>query len=164
SRDELLKLLSHPNDWFVRRARRILADRRDPEVILPLRELVQESKDDQLALEALWALYVSGGFDERFAAEILDHKNPHVRRWTVRFLGDDRKASAEMARRLATLAEREPNVVVRSQLASSAQRFPAAVALPIVEALVKRDDRDDPHVPLLLWWAVEKHVPQARAD
>src|SRR4051812_370841 len=69
-RDKLLALLSHPNDWFVRRARRILADRRDPEVIFPLREMVREAKNDQLALEALWALSVSGGFDERFAGEI----------------------------------------------------------------------------------------------
>ena len=28
-------LLSHPNDWYVREARRVLADRRDPEVDLP---------------------------------------------------------------------------------------------------------------------------------
>ena len=39
-------------------------DRRDPEVIFPLRRLVTESKDDHLALEALWALYVSGGLDD----------------------------------------------------------------------------------------------------
>jgi hypothetical protein len=26
-------MMSHPDQWFVRRARRMLADRRDPEVI-----------------------------------------------------------------------------------------------------------------------------------
>ena len=31
--DRLVSLLSHPNDWFRRRARQALADRRDPEVI-----------------------------------------------------------------------------------------------------------------------------------
>src|SRR5207248_6466564 len=31
--EKLVDLLSHSNDWMVRRARRILADRRDPEVI-----------------------------------------------------------------------------------------------------------------------------------
>src|SRR5262245_47064650 len=163
-RDKLLALLSHPNDWFVRRARRVLADRRDPEVIFPLRDIVQESKNEQLALEALWALYVSGGFDERFAGEILGHRNPHIRRWAVRFLGDDGKVSSEMARKLAALAVREPNAVVRSQLACSAQRFAPEVALTIIEALVKRDDHADPHIPLLLWWAVEKHVLAARDE
>lgn len=165
SRTELLKLLSHKNDWLVRRARRVLADRRDPEVILPLRELVQETKDEQLALEALWALYVSGGFDERFAHEIIGHASADVRRWVVRLLGDDHKVSQSMARRLVALAEREPSAAVRSQLASSAQRFPASVALPLIAALIRRDaDRDDLHVPLLLWWAVEKHVVAARDD
>jgi putative membrane-bound dehydrogenase-like protein len=162
-RDRLLALLRHPNDWFVRRARRVLADRRDPEVILPLRRLVREAKDEQFALESLWALYVSGGFNERFAGLVLEHPHPHIRRWVVRFLGDDSKVSATLGRRLALLAQREANPVVRSQLASSAQRFAPAIALPIVQTLVRRDvDRHDPHIPLLLWWAVEQHVPAAR--
>jgi putative membrane-bound dehydrogenase-like protein len=165
SRSELLALLHHPNDWFVRRARRILADRRDPEVIFPLRNLIRGTRDEQLALEALWALYVSGGFNERFAAEILDHSNPHVRRWVVRFLGDEGKVSAALARRLADRAAQETHPVARSQLASSAQRFTPPLALDIIKALVRRDiDRHDPHIPLLLWWAVERHVLAARAE
>src|SRR5207253_2154714 len=90
---KLVAMLAHPNDWYVRKARRILADRRDPEVIFPLRTLVLESKDDRLALQALWALYVSGGFDEDFAGQLLGHRNADVRRWAVRFLGDEEKVS-----------------------------------------------------------------------
>src|SRR5438105_3216030 len=37
SSDRLVSLLSHRNDWFRRKARQVLADRRDPEVIFPLR-------------------------------------------------------------------------------------------------------------------------------
>src|SRR5205085_10030679 len=33
---QLIALLGSPNDWLVRKARRLLADRRDPEAILPL--------------------------------------------------------------------------------------------------------------------------------
>ena len=40
---ELVKLLAHPNDWYARTARRVLADRRDPEVILPLRTAVRQT-------------------------------------------------------------------------------------------------------------------------
>src|SRR5229473_8481240 len=61
-------LLSHPNDWYRREANRILAERRDPAVIPGLRKMVRE-RQDYLALQALWALYVSGGFDESLAAE-----------------------------------------------------------------------------------------------
>src|SRR5665213_2141696 len=98
---ELVSLLGNRNDWFVRKARRILADRRDPAVISPLRKMVLETPDHHLGLEALWALYVSGGFDEAFARKLLAHPNPGIRRWTVRLLGDENKVSSQTSRLLA---------------------------------------------------------------
>jgi putative membrane-bound dehydrogenase-like protein len=161
--DKLVSLLSHPNDWFRRKARQVLADRRDPEVIFPLRTLVAEAKDEDLQLQALWALYVSGGFNDAFADKALAHRNPDVRRWTVRFLGDERRVAPALAKRLAELAASESDVVVRSQLACTARRLPAADGLPIVRRLLERNlDADDPHIPLLLWWAVEEHAIDAR--
>jgi putative membrane-bound dehydrogenase-like protein len=152
---ELLGLLDHPNDWFARQARRILAERRDPAVVPPLRRMIFDNQG-QLALEALWALYVSGGFDDALAEKLFDHPNEDVRAWAVRLLGDARKVSAPLAARLAALAGSEASPVVRSQLACSAKRLPAEDALPIVRALLRHDeDVDDPHIPLLLWWAVE---------
>jgi putative membrane-bound dehydrogenase-like protein len=163
--DRLVSLLAHPNDWFRRKAREVLADRRDPEVIFPLRTLVMEAKDEGLQLQALWALYVSGGFNEGFAEKLLTHKNPDVRRWTVRFLGDEGAVAPALARRLAELAATEPDVVVRSQLACTARRLPAGDGLPIVGRLLERNlDGRDPHIPLLLWWAVEAHAVSARGQ
>jgi putative membrane-bound dehydrogenase-like protein len=160
---ELVKLLSHPNDWYRRTARRILADRRDPEVILPLRTLVRESKDDDLALQALWALYVSGGFSESLGRELLDHRNENIRRWAIRFLGDEECIGNETASDFARLAANDPSPIVRSQLACTARRLPAKQMLPIVLALILRDaDANDPHIPLLIWWAVEQHSVRAR--
>jgi putative heme-binding domain-containing protein len=53
-----------------------------------------------------------------------------------------------------------PNVEVRSQLACSARRLPAAQSLPIVKNLARRsEDAEDIHLPLLIWWAIE-----AKAD
>ncbi len=159
----LVALLSSKNDWLVRKAMRILADRRDPEVIFPLRRLVRESKDDALTLQSLWALYVSGGFSEDFAAEALVHRNPDVRRWTVRFLGDEGRVAASLSERLRELAAREPDVRVRCQLACTAKRLPATDALPLIERLALRtEDAKDPYIPLLLWWAVERHAAPAR--
>jgi putative membrane-bound dehydrogenase-like protein len=162
SSEKLVDLLAHPNDWYVRKARRILADRRDPSVIGPLRKRVLESANDQLALQALWALYVSGGFDERFACELLSHRNPDVRRWTVRLLGDECKVSPDIASRFAALAATERDVTIRSQLASTARRLPAEDGLPIVEKLlIHNEDDQDAHIPLLLWWAVEPRAVPA---
>ncbi|MSU57916.1 MAG: c-type cytochrome [Pedosphaera sp.] len=162
STPQLIALLGDRNDWLVRKARRVLADRRDPEAILVLRSLVLETPNDHLALEALWALYVSGGFNETFAAKALAHRSAPIRKWSVRLLGDEKNVSAASAGRLVELAKTDPDVRVRSQLASSAKRLPSQQALPIIEALLLRDaDSGDPYVPLLLWWAVERHAVDA---
>jgi putative membrane-bound dehydrogenase-like protein len=163
SSDRLVALLSSNNDWLVRRARRVLADRRDPEVIFPLRRLILESEDDALALQALWALYVSGGFSEAFAAKALGHRNPDVRRWAVRLLGDEGCVSAALGERLRELAAHDPDARVRCQLACSAKRLNATDALPLIERLALRaEDAKDPYIPLLLWWAIERHALSAR--
>ncbi len=157
--DKLVALLGQSNDWQVRKARRILADRRDPEVILPLRTLVTQTREGHLALEAFWALYVSGGFDDEFADKSLDHDNADVRWWSVRLLGDEEHVSPAIAARLAHIAAHDPSISVRSQLASTARRLPGRDALPIIEQLAARgEDRDDPFLPLLVWWAVERHA------
>ena len=116
--------------------RRALADRRDPAVVKSLRALVLHNSDDHLALECLWALYVSGGFDDEFALATLDHHNPDIRRWTIRLIGDEQKVSPTMATRLAAVAAKDPDVTVRGQLASTAKRLPEEQGLPIVRALL----------------------------
>jgi putative heme-binding domain-containing protein len=57
---------------------------------------------------------------------------------------------------LVQLARDEKDVAVRSQLACSARRLPARDCLGIVRALLNHgEDAADPHLPLLLWWAIE---------
>ncbi len=152
---ELVRLLDHPNDWYHREARRILSERRDPAVIPGLKKTILAEKGP-LALESLWALYVSGGFDDDFAAKLFDHANEDVRAWTVRLLCDPKKVSPSIAGRLVELARKETSPTVRSQLACSAKRLPGKDCLPMVRELLRHDeDVSDPHIPLLLWWAVE---------
>ncbi len=162
---DLVGMLADKNDWYVRKARRTLADRRDPEMIFPLRTIAMDSRDDHLALEAIWALYVSGGLADTFAEKLLGHRAADVRWWTVRLLGDEDRVSPPLARHLARLAADDPSVAVRAQLACTAKRLPPGEALPIVRALVTRSsDKDDPYLPLLIWWAVEQHAISARDD
>jgi putative membrane-bound dehydrogenase-like protein len=159
---ELVGLLDHPNDWYVREARRILSERRDPLVIPILRKKLRENTG-QLALECLWALYVSGGFDDATAAELLGHSNQDVRTWTVRLLGDAKRVSPTIRTRLVQLARTESCSTVRSQLACTCKRLPGNAALPIVRELLEhREDEDDPHIPLLLWWAIEDKAASHR--
>ena len=158
SGEELVALLSHENDWYARMARRILDERRDAAVVPKLLATVREGRD-RSALQALWALYVSGGFNEGVASELLKHPTADVRSWTVRLLGDAKTVSPSTATILAELAAAEPAAVVRAQLACTARRLPADQGLPIVAALMLRsDDVNDRYVPLLLWWAIEQKV------
>jgi putative membrane-bound dehydrogenase-like protein len=158
----LVELLGSRNDWFVRKARRVLADRRDKSVIPALRKQALESSDDHLALESLWALYVSGGFNEKLASKLLSHRNPAVRRWTVRLLGDENRVSPAIAKQLLALAKTEPEVSVRAQLACLAKRISAEHGLPIAEAILARNlDAKDPYIPLLLWWSIEHQAVPA---
>ena len=162
SNEELLKLHSHRNQWYVRRARMELTQRKEG-----AEALKQSLGSDQeiVALEALWTLHAIGGFNEELADKLLDSPHPSVRNWTVRFLGDTRKISPEMAHRLDKFAEREPSVDVRQQIAASAARYPANQALPMINANINRDiDGDDPYVPLLWWWAVETHSVTGREE
>jgi putative membrane-bound dehydrogenase-like protein len=160
STDQLIALLPRTDNWVSRKARRELASRRDPNARGPLRDIVRRDEDDQLSLEALWALCVSDPavIDAALAEFCLKHRNPDVRRWTVQLLGDP-NVHADMAGALAELAERETDVTVRSQLASTAKRLPPDLGFRIVEQLLRRNlDERDPHIPLLLWWAVEHHA------
>jgi putative heme-binding domain-containing protein len=152
---ELVEHLRQPNKWHRREALRLLGDRKDRTAVPHLMRLL-DSPRGQDALEALWGLNLSGGFDETLAQRTLAHTDPYVRLWTVRLLCDAKKVSPASASRLANLARTEPHVEVRSQLACSARRLPAVDGLPIVRALMGHDeDLGDIHVPLLLWWALE---------
>lgn len=153
--EDLIKLLSHPNDWYARTARRILADRRDPEVIFPLRTLVMESKDENLQLQALWALYVSGGFNEGFAKEAF--KGPIVR-WLIRLIGEDAEISKRFIGAFASIGLRESDPVLQSQLVSTLGRLPIDTASYVLSRLYRnREIERDDHFPLLLWWAMSRN-------
>jgi putative heme-binding domain-containing protein len=161
--DGLVDLLGHPNAWYVREALRLLGERRDAAIRPRLERMVWEARDDRLALRALWALHGSGGLDERTARKLLDHPGEHIRAWTVRLLGDRRRVSPEIAARFLDLAGGDKSLTVLSQLACTCKRLPGQVGLPVVERLCGRADlADDPHIPLLLWWAVEDKATSDR--
>jgi len=183
--DRLVEMLSLSNEWYVRAARRELAARRDKSVWPRLRWAALESVDDRLVLNSLWTLASTGGFDEPTVAQLLEHRNEHVRAWTIRLLGDrsharqsvdnqhDNSHSGERGfeltsatfEQLERMAKDDPSSIVRSQLASTAARLSAKRGLAITHALLLRNmDANDPHIPLLLWWSVERHAIEAIDD
>ena len=158
----LLARLGHPNREHREQARRLLA-RRPAELGPRLRALVEANAP--AALEAFWVLNLRHELAERDLRAALAHPNPHVRRWAVRLLGDRGVRQADTATALAERATVEPDVEVRSQLASSARRLSAGQGVPVVRALIRHEaDAGDKHLPLLLWWALEGHAEDGREE
>ena len=151
----LLALLNHDNRWQRQTALRLLGDRRDPVAVPELQRRLSEERGPA-AITLFWALNQCGGFDEAAAIKALEHADPFVRLWAVRLVGDERNTSSAVAARLAQIAAAEPNAEVRSQLAATARRLPAREGLAIVKPLLNHaEDSADPHIPLLVWWAIE---------
>ncbi|MBI2949735.1 MAG: c-type cytochrome [Verrucomicrobia bacterium] len=94
--NELVKLHTHPNEWFSRQARIELASRAAAGLNLDatrkdLRELFAKQNDLTVKLRALWSLAVISAEDVEwpfFLERQLRHANEHIRAWTVRLRTD----------------------------------------------------------------------------
>lgn len=152
---ELIGLLSNPNAWWRREARRLLAERR-PAAVLPELDKLLAGGDSHLALEALWAAHGIGTLSAERARVALAHPSEHVRAWAVRLLGDGGRVPEPLFASMTEILAREKSPLVLAQAAATAKRLPDAQALALL-APVLRDASvvADPYVPLLSWWAVE---------
>jgi len=157
--EQLVDWLKSLNEWKVRRARRVLAERRDHKLIGQLRKALINEKNDQQALQLLWSLHVVGGLDDDLKPKLLDHPDPSIRAWTVRLLGDSNKVTPGIFQQLVEMAKTDTQPAVISQLACTAIRLPAAHCIPIAHAIADRNEfLADPYIPLLVWWAVERYA------
>jgi putative membrane-bound dehydrogenase-like protein len=163
SDNELIGLLSEKNIWFRQQALQILADRKNSKLVPAFMKMLQGA-DGQQAIEALWAINVSGGFNEEVAKIALTHSDPYVRMWGVRLTGDSKKVSAAIADQLVQLSTTEKHPEVRSQLAATAKRLQDATSVKMIKGLLNSDDSTDPDLPLQLWWAVESVAELHRDD
>jgi putative membrane-bound dehydrogenase-like protein len=155
---ELVELLKHPNKWWRNEARRLLAERQDQSVYPTLRKWVLEEKG-VVALEALWALHVSGGGDGVSLVELLKHSDEYVRAWGVRLATDIPLGSP---RQLFVAAASDRSPVVLAQLACSARRMHVEDARSVVVRMMQNPAcADDPQLSLLIWWVIEDHLTRS---
>jgi mono/diheme cytochrome c family protein len=158
SNAELIELLGDQRKWYRDQARRLLGERKDKSVVPRLRQLAREGRG-QLALEALWTSNLIAGMDSESALALLDHPDAPIRSWTVRLVNDTGSITGPMRQRLVALARSEPDAEVRSELASTAARLETETALAVLHELIRRqEDVSDKHIPLRIWWALEKKI------
>ncbi|HUS35676.1 MAG TPA: PVC-type heme-binding CxxCH protein [Verrucomicrobiae bacterium] len=161
SDDQLVQRLMSPNKWARQTVLRLMADRRASSVV-PLLKTKATSTTGPRSVDFVWALDRVGGVSEDVGRGLLTHPEPAVREWVVRLMGDDGEVAPETATALANMAALEPDVHVRSQLASTARRLRAEDDLAIISRLAEhREDLKDPHIPLMVWWAVEAKVEKS---
>lgn len=167
SNAQLVELQLHPNDWFVRHARRVLQERRAAGADLTgvaerLRRMYREHPDVTRKLRALWALHVLEALEDEFLVAQLDSPEETLRAWSVTLLAEDRRPSAAALEKFLQLAREDDSALVRLHLASALQRLAPGQVWPIAEALAARgEDAADQNLPLMYWYAVE---PLIHAD
>lgn len=158
---ELVRAQVHPNDWFVRQARRILQERAaGGRNLAHSRVMLNESFDGTdnvpIKLRALWCLHAIGALDEARLLELLAHDDEHIRAWAIRLLADQGEMTNAAVAGLQNLAAREESGLVQVYLASAMQRIDYADRWPIIEALAAKDEfSHDRELPLMLWYGIE---------
>jgi len=185
--EELVKLHTHPNEWFSRRARVEFATRAAASQPLTaantqLRALLADPANPVNNLRALWSLHTIGGTDAALLRELLAHPNEHVRAWAVRVIADAwpldtvmsvrptwradftaaETASRQWQEDFVRLAGSDSSALVRLVLASTLQRLPIAQRAEVAAPLTSHpEDATDHNLPLLAWYGL---IPVADAD
>jgi putative heme-binding domain-containing protein len=155
SPDQLLGYLSHANEWFRKQAVHEIAWRELKELAPQLRDMLTGPH----ALEALWALDGLDQVDDALIQNLAKHKDPYVRRWAVKLVGEHQASAASV---ISGIARSEKHPEVRAQILASAKRLPAVDALPLLWAGADAEDESG-HLPLLAWWALEAKAEKERA-
>lgn len=151
--EQLIDLLDSPNKWVRRRSALELGWR--PNLAESTLTGVIALAEQKQLLESVWILSLQDALSDSLVSRLLASPSEDIRRLTIRVLGDRRRSHPN----LRELATKESSVQVRSQLAASARRLPPRDALPVIrELLTHADDVKDPHMPLMLWWAVQEHT------
>ncbi len=176
------------NEWLVRQARLILAERAMAHQDVSsaqrmLRDLLLTSSSDHVVeqVRSLLTLYGIGAVDGTLLRSLMDHPNEHVRAWAIRLLtdgwpldgvvgpeyrSDEVQAQVEQESRewvddLIRLGRQDPSGLVRLTLASTLQRLPVARRPALATALVlHEEDSGDHNLPLMVWYGL---IPVARS-
>jgi putative membrane-bound dehydrogenase-like protein len=158
SNADLVPLLKEENPYWYRSALRLLEERKAKEVVPQLLALTTSTKDAGPALRGIWGLYRLGAFEEELGRKLLARDDAWVRSWIVRLLGEEGKVSEDTLKLLTDLADKEAAPQVQLALAGVCRRLTKQDTLPLLHNLMKKADKKDPYLPLMIWLAYEPHV------
>lgn len=128
SNEALAKMLEHANAWHRRTAQRIFAERgegafgRSFHKQNPVLKILDESENADARLAALWTLHGMGELEEVRLEKTMKDKDPAVRAWTARLIGERGFALPDTMKWLYELSKDE-DITVRAAVAVAARQF-----------------------------------------
>jgi putative membrane-bound dehydrogenase-like protein len=175
SRD-LVKLLAHANVWHRRAAQRLLTERRDNTVMGELQKLLANGSSLDARLSAFWTMHASGYLTDDTLVKASNDREPAIRAWAARVVGDARVENNVFFGILERLAG-DPDPTVRLAVATACRQFvsgsltvntPAKLSdegkgriAGLIGAISKASpDAKDPLIHFILWMAAEPLVAE----
>ena len=166
--DELVRMLSHKNEWFVRHARRILHERavgqnRDGQAADLIRDRLHSVRMNHVqTLRYIWTLYGMGELSNEDLLKYTHDRAEHVRRWAVKLLFDQGEPE-NYSERMVEMASGDDSPAVLLAIASAMQAVKPVNRWPLAEAIVSRDvSRGDEMLALMIWYAIEPLITEDR--
>lgn len=182
---ELVEILREDPNWVVRKRALLELEWDESDPLSKVRLLAPDEEEGKLkelsamldsaslaAGELLFPMYLENrpsGAEQRAA-----------KRWQVAILefasiASENLSPEQQARRSDIAKEfaemnfmesgADSDASLRARLATTARRMTPELGLAIVERLLPfEEDFEDPHIPLLIWWAIEAHAEDGRAD
>lgn len=178
--DQLIKNLSDPNEWVVRKSRRRLqelisreskssslrnSDSESDDLsslknhpwIQKFQNAFELAGDTKTKLRIMWASYSCFPDQESWLLNRLSESNEHLRAWAVRLLTDGRiSISNPGLERILETAKEDESGLVRLYLAGSIPRFTPEFGHRLAaELATKSQDAEDRTQPKLIWYGYE---------
>ncbi|MEQ2010510.1 MAG: PVC-type heme-binding CxxCH protein, partial [Limisphaerales bacterium] len=170
---QLVERLAHANVWQRKMAQRVLNDRRDDKVMGLLQKQFAEGKTIEARLASLWTLHSSGYLADDQLPLAAKDKEPVIRTWCARLIGERKVGSTAELQLLYRLAQ-DTSAPVRLAVATACRQLvsgsltvntpPERVAdelmiFSILNRLVQQSaPENDPVIPALTWMALEPKV------
>ncbi|MBN9123033.1 MAG: c-type cytochrome [Planctomycetes bacterium] len=162
---ELVKLQLSPNDWFVRKARRVLQERAaagklEKDVGDVLRQMLHTEKDAARRLRALWALWATNTLVAEDVLPLVADGNDALRSWGLRIaIADRTRFTAPEYVQIANTIETEASPYVRTNIASALQQTGLSGKPDgglFDKFVANKHPIDDPHLALMTWYCFEQ--------
>jgi putative membrane-bound dehydrogenase-like protein len=159
SDEKLAKLaVQTENEWFSRMARRVLMEKalKNDQVLSRALNVINEIPGLSSASSLHGAWLVSSCSEAQHAVPEANKGDEHYRAWTIRSSPPGDGADLES---MTDLARSDQSPIVRRELASFLQQLPNEDRDMLATALLKHgEDKDDPMIPLLIWYGIEPVV------